>query len=110
LDSYSFDTRLLYPPQSPLFPYTTLFRSPFTRRTKSNQYKRIFNRFSKFHLKFHLHLKKTLLCIVSIAGKNKCLLPFCAPLYLLRSDEHTSELQSRFDSVYCLLLEKQKII
>src|SRR5699024_12067627 len=74
-----------------LFPYTTLFRSYirllsfytphdlFMQHKLLNQYT---IRFHNFHM-FHLQVKP------------------------LRSEEHTSELQSRFDLVCRLLLEKK---
>src|SRR3712207_8511791 len=80
------------PPRSTLFPYTTLFRS------------------LDFEL---LHNKKQLLHILSyddklllFAGdKNR---EFPQLVYLIRSEEHTSELQSRQYLVCRLLLEKKK--
>src|SRR5699024_12241190 len=79
---------LLPPPlRSTLFPYTTLFRSPF------------------FGWK-NLRLVPKSLLLHSISscpeeeGVSKC--------KANRSEEHTSELQSRFDLVCRLLLEKKK--
>src|SRR6266513_5510646 len=59
------------PPRSTLFPYTTLFRSPFP----------------------HLGPRRTRNWLIARKW---------------RSEEHTSELQSRFDLVCRLLLEKKK--
>src|SRR5699024_12138267 len=71
------------PPRSTLFPYTTLFRSlliPIKLRTRSGFF--------------------CLLFVDTI---------FLACAYSVRrSEEHTSELQSRFDLVCRLLLEKKK--
>src|SRR2546428_7541353 len=69
------------PPRSTLFPYTTLFRS----------------RRPWFYLEF---AGVTRLCRTSPAGwhEKRC-----------RSEEHTSELQSRSDLVCRLLLEKKNI-
>src|SRR6266513_4080001 len=66
------------PPRSTLFPYTTLFRSPSVAMMG---------------------------CVTSggaaaVSAKK--------PSGKLRSEEHTSELQSRFDLVCRLLLEKKK--
>src|SRR5438067_9132522 len=66
------------PPRSTLFPYTTLFRSP-----------------------------------VEAAGDKVSAVPFDRRHgeirdFRVRSEEHTSELQSRFDLVCRLLLEKKK--
>src|SRR5438874_6361956 len=72
------------PPRSTLFPYTTLFRSrkitqsPFSLERKS--------------IVLFKALKRTKL----------------SPVEMLRSEEHTSELQSRRDLVCRLLLEKKK--
>src|SRR5438067_9832550 len=61
------------PPRSTLFPYTTLFRSPYTGKPP-----------------------------VILAGLRPG-----EPAPARRSEEHTSELQSRFDLVCRLLLEKK---
>src|SRR5437868_11051654 len=75
------------PPISTLFPYTTLFRSGFCvlRKRKS------------------CHFKQTA-CFLCARERPKrlCMWRFD------RSEEHTSELQSRFDLVCRLLLEKKK--
>src|SRR5699024_12019437 len=45
----------------------------------------------------------------SVFEKSECKeILFTTPAYLKRSEEHTSELQSRFDLVCRLLLEKKK--
>src|SRR2546426_7036719 len=74
------------PPRSTLFPYTTLFRSPFLQ-----------------------------LAAVGVAGFAlwKMASLFLLPLLMLafkvaRSEEHTSELQSPCNLVCRLLLEKKK--
>src|SRR2546421_2330306 len=74
------------PPRSTLFPYTTLFRSPlmsFCARTLNWRVKPAGSamRFSKLRSK-------------AVSSR--------------RSEEHTSELQSRSDLVCRLLLEKKK--
>src|SRR5437868_11424561 len=66
------------PPRSTLFPYTTLFRSRFPGP-----------RFWERH--------RPGICARHHAGRAQG-----------RSEEHTSELQSRFDLVCRLLLEKKK--
>src|SRR5437868_12711316 len=70
------------PPRSTLFPYTTLFRSR--------------NRDQRFHSSGWPPDRK-------LAGHHSAREP------RERSEEHTSELQSRFDLVCRLLLEKKKI-
>src|SRR5260221_1578594 len=84
------------PPRSTLFPYTTLFRSPF------------FFNFSK------LFSNLTLTCIYMfflLLHGLQGLGPKGGALSQLatRSEEHTSELQSHSDLVCRLLLEKNKI-
>src|SRR5437867_6208513 len=66
------------PPRSTLFPYTTLFRSAWPRRLRHRT--------------------------------NKCPVVCCRrhPKSSRRSEEHTSELQSPYDLVCRLLLEKKK--
>src|SRR5256886_4018692 len=69
------------PPRSTLFPYTPLFRSAFAHRRLS---------------------------IIDIAGGRQ---PMCSDdgrIALVRSEEHTSELQSQSNLVCRLLLEKKK--
>src|SRR5690349_25029533 len=66
------------PPRSTLFPYTTLFRSHLPRRD---------------------HRQRMSLLSRHAAGP--------APAQPARSEEHTSELQSRRDLVCRLLLEKK---
>src|SRR5207249_5290086 len=66
------------PPSSPLFPYTTLFRSIRAAAPPDS----LSVKLSALHPRFE---------------------------ELKRSEEHTSELQSRFDLVCRLLLEKKKM-
>src|SRR5438067_10059484 len=76
------------PPRSTLFPYTTLFRSDDGLRPRLPDEPR-----HALHLELrHLFVAR---CVQmkSVSG--------------LRSEEHTSELQSRFDLVCRLLLEKK---
>src|SRR5437867_6465710 len=78
------------PPRSTLFPYTTLFR--FTGAPNARQACKI------FPMK-----RSSLLLGASVA--TVALTPHLAG----RSEEHTSELQSPYDLVCRLLLEKKKI-
>src|SRR5207253_10671407 len=75
------------PPRSTLFPYTTLFRSLLLARCRGSVSA------SGISNAFHHFLMDT----VAIAA-----------LPILRSEEHTSELQSRGHLVCRLLLEKKK--
>src|SRR5437868_10719957 len=79
-------------PRSTLFPYTTLFRSTFPAP------------------------RHRLVVGAPACRCDRCALaarPVCGldrPAVLCRSEEHTSELQSRFDLVCRLLLEKKNNI
>src|SRR5690349_23468253 len=78
------------PPRSTLFPYTTLFRSssttngpPSTRAPAATS-------------------------VPGCSGSGSPSGPIALPAPSIRSEEHTSELQSRRDLVCRLLLEKKK--
>src|SRR3712207_8056330 len=91
------------PPRSTLFPYTTLFRSRLdARRIVSAVY-------HDGHPPHLVHLEATGQC----TGDAPCRLPLLLlgkhPPEQDRSEEHTSELQSRQYLVCRLLLEKKKI-
>src|SRR2546422_4304110 len=73
------------PPRSTLFPYTTLFRSPGIGKTRLAE-----------ELTTYAHLHEAIVQV----GIGRQLLG--------RSEEHTSELQSRLHLVCRLLLEKKK--
>src|SRR2546426_8506402 len=85
------------PPRSTLFPYTTLFRSSIALTLSSRS------------------LACSFLCWIS-ASSNRLLASTKRPLQarssslsdLVRSEEHTSELQSPCNLVCRLLLEKKK--
>src|SRR2546422_4268731 len=87
------------PPRSTLFPYTTLFRSQEVRRQR--------HRLPRHHEQ------------IGVVGKDherhareEHVVLQCderqAPICSWRSEEHTSELQSRLHLVCRLLLEKKK--
>src|SRR5687768_18120588 len=96
------------PPRSTLFPYTTLFRSDHIHQLGSA--KRLSQRCDR---PFFVCLRGA---TISIAGhENQCgLYPFDSANNfaqghaIARSEEHTSELQSRLHLVCRLLLEKKK--
>src|SRR5258708_17293514 len=77
------------PPRSTLFPYTTLFRSWIQRTGR---------------LPSFLVMKTS--CSGAFRSKSK--FPRKAPEHEVRSEEHTSELQSPDHLVCRLLLEKKK--
>src|SRR5205809_4218834 len=89
-----FSALLRQPPISTLFPYTTLFRSlhfrkyqPLAAKTSSHS--------SNPHTERSCHMHHFRTEVVHVARA-------------LRSEEHTSELQSRLHLVCRLLLEKKK--
>src|SRR5699024_12727341 len=87
------------PPQATLFPYTSLFRSPcFTT-----------HKFRNIRVFLLRHNRRTGTEAIWKIDKIKC--RRCPKHELFRetrSEEHTSELQSRFDLVCRLLLEKKR--
>src|SRR2546422_2462015 len=90
------------PPRSTLFPYTTLFRSgvQLGRRFRSLKLWFILRSYGaeaiRAHLARHLQLAQSLASWVDAHPDFE------------RSEEHTSELQSRLHLVCRLLLEKKK--
>src|SRR2546429_2919010 len=89
------------PPRSTLFPYTTLFRSLYNPIS-------LWYRFICSILSNHIAATK-----VSRNACSECIIfqlsPACS-MQIQRSEEHTSELQSRLHLVCRLLLEKKKKI
>src|SRR5262249_60555173 len=95
------------PPRSPLFPYTTLFRSLYRYSDDRT------DRRSETPVDEHNHALAALRYLVSAIDarqmarmKGKC----AASENAARSEEHTSELQSLTNLVCRLLLEKKKDI
>src|SRR5437868_11388230 len=76
------------PPRSTLFPYTTLFRSRSSARGRTSAAKIDRER--------------------DVVPRTQANARTASPASGGRSEEHTSELQSRFDLVCRLLLEKKK--
>src|SRR3712207_7650187 len=90
------------PPRSTLFPYTTLFRSAFIRR---------FNKAPRLILTVVTIGVGFLLLVLEFFSKlwiGGDLLQSSVAEFNTRSEEHTSELQSRQYLVCRLLLEKKK--
>src|SRR5438067_7809592 len=87
LPSFLFFFMIPRPPRSTLFPYTTLFRSGLQDFTGTDRFGCSGNSPADFR-----------------SGKTGSQLQRVRE----RSEEHTSELQSRFDLVCRLLLEKKK--
>src|SRR3989440_258364 len=95
------------PPRSTLFPYTTLFRSRMTVAelptcAPAEGFDRVMLMVSLPSAKASSVTKTLKLRAVSPAPKRS------VPMEVVRSEEHTSELQSRSDLVCRLLLEKKK--
>src|SRR2546422_5404379 len=87
------------PPRSTLFPYTTLFRSRYFSTTLAERHG---SRNGQFQLLYHGSL--TYRYGLDLAVRALDLVRKEIP----RSEEHTSELQSRLHLVCRLLLEKKK--
>src|SRR2546428_8903400 len=87
------------PPRSTLFPYTTLFRSHATAHDRGDHFPRV-------------QCAEARSARADPRGKRAGGRGDCAGLVQrslrVRSEEHTSELQSRSDLVCRLLLEKKK--
>src|SRR5204862_6439517 len=102
--SHSLPPPLPPPPTSPLFPYTTLFRSKIragaVRRSRSAQIRKVIlaQLTPGMETNFVQHPRE-------IHHSTGCWTKFVS---MPRSEEHTSELQSRRDLVCRLLLEKKK--
>src|SRR2546427_9608710 len=89
------------PPRSTLFPYTTLFRSASSARhpSSSSRVTAIFLRRS--HHSMRVLNECPIVCLTASVFVPK------SPV-VMRSEEHTSELQSQSNLVCRLLLEKKK--
>src|SRR3712207_8409487 len=87
------------PPRSTLFPYTTLFRS---MRDTSSTLRRVYSR-----LELGGVSTSTSISLLSLTGTKPA--PPKNPCSISRSEEHTSELQSRQYLVCRLLLEKKNV-
>src|SRR2546422_3137017 len=97
------------PPRSTLFPYTTLFRSHFAlfQKYKCGTSSRAGPPCSGMsHSPFHLNATRLSGRSRSVSGR--LVVNPCSALTRQRSEEHTSELQSRLHLVCRLLLEKKK--
>src|SRR3712207_8057664 len=95
------------PPRSTLFPYTTLFRSEIIGFTAS-QIRQDLNNFGGFGQQgYGYNVEALHREIGKILGLDR---KYKAVLIGARSEEHTSELQSRQYLVCRLLLEKKKQI
>src|SRR5260221_8057367 len=85
------------PPRSTLFPYTTLFRSIFIA-PKDGVHQKVISNIEEVKARGGR--------VIAIVTEGDTALAFTSSM--LRSEEHTSELQSHSDLVCRLLLEKKK--
>src|SRR5690554_7183692 len=88
------------PPRSTLFPYTTLFRSKVTFHYCPVRVNSIYSFF-----KFKKYIKSS---VIKINPNGVVVADNGIKGLFIRSEEHTSELQSRPHLVCRLLLEKKK--
>src|SRR5206468_12713643 len=88
------------PPRPPLFPYTTLFRSLPSARSMPPCL-----RARAITARERRSLRTGQPAAMNSVGSGR---GYWLPSNMLRSEEHTSELQSRSDLVCRLLLEKKK--
>src|SRR2546422_7087044 len=93
------------PPRSTLFPYTTLFRSGFGSRSPASSVPQRASEVPRLpeSSRFRGRLRSTV-----EAYPLACAPSQTAAHFQWRSEEHTSELQSRLHLVCRLLLEKKK--
>src|SRR5437773_4997768 len=89
------------PPRSPLFPYTTLFRSHAVGRGAGLNGLRVIDARSSAGEQLQVPIHGVLI------ERNQQIDPVTHVAHM-RSEEHTSELQSHHDLVCRLLLEKKK--
>src|SRR3712207_7279568 len=92
------------PPRSTLFPYTTLFRSLASLLAEGNE------RDVTAYLDWAAGQDLTVIRVLTMAHHLFRLAPDAGRRALPRSEEHTSELQSRQYLVCRLMLEKNKRI
>src|SRR3712207_6944900 len=96
------------PPRSTLFPYTTLFRSPAEEPQLGDLRLSCVEGFEFLQRAVHLDRGDSLLVEDVERGVEADMHAAAAALRGLRSEEHTSELQSRQYLVCRLLLEKKR--
>src|SRR5207237_7116675 len=93
------------PPPPPLFPYTTLFRSDLGGELVVKQFP---SGHSNLTYSVSLGEKEMVLRRPPFGSKVKSAHDMGREYNVLRSEEHTSELQSHLNLVCSLLLEKKK--
>src|SRR5690606_41474798 len=108
--SFLFSINILHPPRPTLFPYTTLFRSNLTDRTdlpNVGTSPAPARRAGRRHVRTAPTFEPAPRILAPSDTRPRW--PSCpSKSYRWRSEEHTSELQSRENLVCRLLLEKKK--
>src|SRR3712207_8566443 len=95
------------PPRSTLFPYTTLFRSPDSKLAECAL--RLYDHIKLYSINTAMQIDKESARIQNFVQDLKSsMAEDVKKLNLKRSEEHTSELQSRQYLVCRLLLDKKK--
>src|SRR3712207_7482688 len=92
------------PPRSTLFPYTTLFRSELEKEDTAYERQDFWTTTKNKQLNFVQHV----FTLLDVGGRCAIVVPDNVLFEGGRSEEHTSELQSRQYLVCRLLLEKKK--
>src|SRR5690349_23579879 len=93
------------PPRSTLFPYTTLFRSVDALLRQTHVHRKIDDMGERIMDSMDQERERG----ITIRAKNASVIYNGVKINIVdRSEEHTSELQSRRDLVCRLLLEKKK--
>src|SRR5690349_23638400 len=95
-------------PRSPLFPYTTLFRSVVPVRVGAGVDGRGLGERRPAEVEQSALVVPRVVAVLDDDARADVLGPLEAVVVQDRSEEHTSELQSRRDLVCRLLLEKKK--
>src|SRR5207249_11164708 len=105
-----FISMIPHPPRSPLFPYTTLFRSSTDAGSQirkppagERELPTLAGQRKPLAVRRHVDGEE-----IHRGGADEARHKPVGRLAVERSEEHTSELQSRFDLVCRLLLEKKK--
>src|SRR5699024_11253701 len=96
------------PPTPPLFPYTTLFRSSDTCYSRRSHHLPLTRTSVVVQRNFLITKKLMISKPISAKEIHEDSCGKSGQSETPRSEEHTSELQSRFDLVCRLLLEKKK--
>src|SRR5437868_9946302 len=95
------------PPRPTLFPYTTLFRSVLLSDSSLDGSWKLIRRSPRRRLATRYSRTGCSTLPDGNVARTACVAAVIGSSLSIRSEEHTSELQSRFDLVCRLLLEKK---